>query len=75
VASGATHLSAKLLDELDLDGHLVVPLGDACGQLLELVHRRADGFFSETLGSCQLPMLPSASRRPSSFPWRKEAKA
>lgn len=72
VASGATQIPAALLDQLALDGRLVIPLGDASGQLLELVRRRHDGFTSETLACCRLAMLPWASRRPSSFPWRRE---
>lgn len=71
VASGAAQIPAALYDQLEVDGRLVIPLGDASGQLLELVRRRPDGFTSETLTSCHLAMLPWASRRPSSFPWRK----
>jgi protein-L-isoaspartate O-methyltransferase len=67
---GATQVPAALLDQLAHDGRLVLPLGDASGQLLELVRRNQDGFSSETLGCCHLAMLPWASRRPSSFPWR-----
>lgn len=71
VVSGATQTPASLLDQLGPEGRLVIPLGDASGQLLELVRRRPDGFSSETLACCHLAMLPGASRRPSSFPWRK----
>jgi protein-L-isoaspartate(D-aspartate) O-methyltransferase len=71
VASGATHVPAAFLDQLELDGRLVIPLGDPSGQLLELVRRHAGGVSSETLGLCHLPMLPWASRRPSQFPWNR----
>ncbi len=71
VASGATHVPAALLDQLELGGRLVIPLGDASGQLLELLRHHAEGFPSQTLACCQLAMLPWASRRPSSFPWGK----
>lgn len=71
VAAGATHVPTALLDQLDLGGRLVIPLGDASGQLLELVHRGQEGFRNETLASCRLTMVPWASRRPSSFPWRR----
>lgn len=72
VAGGATQIPASLLDQLEAEGRLVIPLGDASGQLFELVRRHQDGCISETLASCHLAMLPWASRRPSSFPWRKE---
>lgn len=72
VASGATQIPAALLDQLELDGRLVIPLGDSSGQLLELVRRRNGGFSSETLACCHLAMLPWASRRPTSFPWRHD---
>jgi len=73
VTSGATHIPAVLLDQLENGGRLVIPLGDASGQLLELVRRGEGGFTSETLASCHFPMLPWASRRPSSFPWRRHS--
>jgi len=69
VASGASHVPAPLLDQLENDGRLVIPLGDESGQLLELLRHRPDGYPSQTLTSCKLPMLPWASRPPSSFPW------
>lgn len=71
VDAGTTHVAAQLLDQLELGGCMVVPLGDPSGQLIELVRSRADGCSSETRGCCHLPMLPSASRRPSTFPWRQ----
>lgn len=68
VAGGASRLPVVLLDQLEVGGRLVVPLGDANGQILELTRKRVDGIVSEALGPCHLPMLPWA-RRPSSFPW------
>jgi protein-L-isoaspartate(D-aspartate) O-methyltransferase len=68
VTGGASRLPVRLLDQLEIGGRLVIPLGDATGQVLELSHKRVDGIVSEALGACHLPMLPWA-RRPSSFPW------
>lgn len=75
VASGATHVPAALLDQLDVGGRLVIPLGDASGQVLELLRHQPDGCPSQTLGCCHLAMLPWASRRTSSFPWTPEGTA
>jgi protein-L-isoaspartate(D-aspartate) O-methyltransferase len=67
VASGAPRLPQRLLDQLDVDGRLVIPLGDQGGQVVELVRRRLDGVVSSALGPSHLPMLPW--RRQSVFPW------
>ncbi len=68
VAGGASRLPVVLLDQLEVGGRLVVPLGDAHGQVLELTRKHVDGIVSEALCPCHLPMLPWA-RRHSSFPW------
>jgi protein-L-isoaspartate(D-aspartate) O-methyltransferase len=73
VAGGATHVPTALLDQLELGGRLVIPLGDPSGQMLELLHHQGDGFPSETLAYCHLAMLPWASRRPSTFPWGQQS--
>lgn len=67
VAGGAPRLPQRLLDQLDIYGRLVIPLGDTDGQLVELVRRQADGVVSTALGTSHLPMLPW--RRQSTFPW------
>jgi len=72
VAGGASRLPTALLDQLDIGGRLVIPLGDANGQVVELVRKRADGVTLQALGSSRLPMLPWAARRPSFFPWNRE---
>ena len=71
VAGGASRLPQRLLDQLDVGGRLVIPLGDDDGQLLELVRKRVDGIVSEALGPCHLPMLAWATRPDSLFPWRR----
>jgi protein-L-isoaspartate(D-aspartate) O-methyltransferase len=71
VAGGASRVPAELLDQLGIGGRLVIPLGDASGQVLELVQKNLDGVSSRALGTSHLPMLPW-SRRPSFFPWNRE---
>lgn len=73
VAAGATRLPQPLLDQLDFEGRLVIPLGDSSGQVVELVRKRLDGVTSQALGTSYLPMLPGATRRPSTFPWNRSA--
>ncbi len=72
VAAGASQLPEALLDQLDLDGRLVIALGSTEGQLLERARKRSDGIIIDTICPCHLPMLPESGRRPSSFPWADE---
>jgi protein-L-isoaspartate(D-aspartate) O-methyltransferase len=67
VANGAPRLPQRLLDQLENDGRMVIPLGDQTGQLVELVRKHVDGVVSSALGPSHLPMLPW--RRDSVFPW------
>jgi protein-L-isoaspartate(D-aspartate) O-methyltransferase len=71
VGAGATELPHALIDQLDVGGRLVIPLGDSEAQLIERLRKRLDGLDSETIGACRLDMLPSADRPPSSFPWAR----
>jgi protein-L-isoaspartate(D-aspartate) O-methyltransferase len=69
VAAAAVQIPARLLDMLEADGRLVIPLGDVTGQVIELVTRRGTDVQSEVLCPCHLPMLHGAGGRPSFFPW------
>ena len=71
VARGASRVPTALLDQLAIGGRLVIPLGDANGQVIELVQKNVDGVAFQALGTSHLPMLPWA-RRPSFFPWNKQ---
>ncbi len=73
VAGAVPRLPTTLVDQLDLGGRLVAPLGDISGQLIEVVHKRADSFASRTLGPSHLPMLPWANQHPSPFPWNRDS--
>lgn len=69
VAAAAVQMPDRLLDALDTDGKLVIPLGDVTGQVIELVSRRGPDVHSQVLCPCHLPMLHGAGGRPSFFPW------
>ena len=56
-------------EQLDLGGRLVIALGDVNTQLIERMRKRSDGLDSETIGACQLDLLPTPRRIPSVFPW------
>ena len=71
VGAGVTQIPLGLLDQLELGGRMVIPVGDANGQLLELLRKRADSFDSETLGACHFGMLEEECGSPSSFPWTR----
>ncbi len=68
VVGAASELPTALIDQLDLGGRLVIPLGNCEAQLVERLHKRVDGLDSKTIGTCRLDMLP-CSQRPSLFPW------
>jgi protein-L-isoaspartate(D-aspartate) O-methyltransferase len=72
VGGGVGEVPHALLDQLEVEGRLVIPLGNANGQLLELLRRRPDGVISEVVCPCHLPMLAERRRRHSSFPWADE---
>lgn len=69
LAAGTTGVPVELVDQLDLGGRLVAPVGDADAQLLVRLHKRAAAVESETLGACHLGMLTGPVPTPSSFPW------
>jgi protein-L-isoaspartate(D-aspartate) O-methyltransferase len=74
VGAAVTELPAGLITQLDHGGRLVIPLGDAEAQLVERFEKRLDTLDSRTIGACQLEMLVSPRRRPSSFPWTSRRK-
>jgi protein-L-isoaspartate(D-aspartate) O-methyltransferase len=59
VSAGAPELPAALVEQLDLDGRLVIALGDADAQLIERMRKRSDALDSETIGACKLDLLPT----------------
>ncbi len=69
VGAGVPELPKELLEQLDVGGRLIVPLGDADGQLLARLRKRADALDSETLGACHLGLLTGARWTPSTLPW------
>jgi protein-L-isoaspartate(D-aspartate) O-methyltransferase len=69
VEAAAAELPPALVEQLELGGRLVIPLGDADAQLISCLHKRVDSLDSKTIGACRLGMLPNGRRRPSFFPW------
>jgi protein-L-isoaspartate(D-aspartate) O-methyltransferase len=69
LGAAVPELPLTLVDQLDLGGRLVIPLGDAEAQLVERLRKHVDRLDSETVGSCHLDMLATARKAPSSFPW------
>lgn len=49
VAAAAPRVPPKLLDQLAPDGNLVIPVGEAQQQVLQLFHKHPDGAVSRTL--------------------------
>jgi protein-L-isoaspartate(D-aspartate) O-methyltransferase len=74
VGVGAWEIPPELIEQLDLGGRLVIPVGDEDGQLIERLRKRADAMDSETLGACHLDMLVG-ERGSASFPWTHLGKA
>jgi protein-L-isoaspartate(D-aspartate) O-methyltransferase len=71
VGAGVAEIPLKLVDQLEVGGRLVIPIGDANAQMLECVRRRKDALDSETLGACRMKMLAGAPGAPSPFPWTR----
>jgi protein-L-isoaspartate(D-aspartate) O-methyltransferase len=70
VTSAAPELPPALVEQLAIGGRIVIALGDAQGQLIEVLEKRVDTLVSRALGACCLPVFPSMLRTPSTFPWR-----
>lgn len=69
VSGAATELPPQLVDQLAPGGKLVIPLGDASGQVIELIERHDVGVISRAIGTCHLPLLAPAGATPSTYPW------
>jgi len=69
VGAGVPEVPRELVDQLDLQGRLIVPIGDQNAQMLECLRKRKDALSSETLGGCRMKMLAGAPRSRSSYPW------
>ena len=59
VAAAAPEPPQLLLDQLALDGRLVIPIGDRAVQVLYGVERTVEGFKNHTSGSCRFVPLVS----------------
>lgn len=75
VGAGASEVPVALLDQLDVGGHLVIPIGDANAQMLECLRKRKGALDSETLTACRMKMLAGERRSPSSYPWTRPREA
>ena len=71
VGAGAPAVPRELVDQLDVGGRLVIPVGDADAQLLECLRKRPEAIEAQTLGSCHMAMLAGAPRAPSRYPWTR----
>jgi len=71
VGAAVSEIPSALLDQLDLGGRLVIPLGDAEAQLIEKFRKRVDGLDSQTIGPCRLHMLATPRKTQSFFPWTR----
>lgn len=59
VAAAAPAPPARLLNQLDLDGRLVIPIGDRASQELMVYHRTAAGYGERSAGACRFVPLVS----------------
>jgi protein-L-isoaspartate(D-aspartate) O-methyltransferase len=68
---GAATLSVPtaLVDQLDVGGRLVIPIGGSEGQLVQRFRKHRDSLVAETITGCALEPLVSPLERPSFFPW------
>ena len=57
VAAGAPAVPQTLIDQLEVGGRLVIPVGDETGQRLLRVTRTGDGSETEDFGACQFVKL------------------
>ena len=66
VAAGAPSTPQALLDQLDSDGRLVIPVGSLDDQELRLITRHGNAFQSETVSLCRfVPLRGSEGWDPS----------
>lgn len=75
VGAGSSAVPVALLDQLDVGGRLLIPVGDAQAQMLECLRKRTGALDSQTLGACQMKMLAGEQRSPSSYPWTSPREA
>lgn len=57
VTAGAPQVPPPLVEQLDLGGRLVIPVGDRYSQTLTRVRRTPDGLKQEYLGGCRFVKL------------------
>lgn len=69
VGGASPDVPNELIDQLTEGGRLVIPVGDAQGQLLVRLRRRAVAVDSETVAPCSIRLLTSRSERQASVPW------
>lgn len=69
VGCASPDIPHELIGQLDQDGRLVIPVGDARGQLLERVRRRGAVVEMTTIGPCDVTPLAFRGERRSSVPW------
>jgi len=69
VACASPYVPEQLIDQLRDGGRLVIPIGDANGQLLERLRRRDLAVDSTTIMACMLKPLALRAARVSSVPW------
>jgi protein-L-isoaspartate(D-aspartate) O-methyltransferase len=69
VTAAPREIPQPLIDQLAVGGRLVIPVGEAKAQRLEVVERGANGTVTKTLMDVEfVPMTGEASGRPSSRP-------
>jgi protein-L-isoaspartate(D-aspartate) O-methyltransferase len=71
VGAAAAEIPPALVEQLDLGGRLVIPLGDSGAQLIQRFYKRVDNLDSQTIGACRLDVLPYFEQKPSYFPWAR----
>jgi len=70
VGCACPNVPNQLIHQLAEDGRLLIPIGDALGQLLLRLCRRARTIESTTVASCALGPLEFRGERPSRVPWQ-----
>ena len=57
VTSGSPKVPQPLIEQLDVGGRLVIPIGDRCSQNLKKVTKKQKGIVEEDLGGCRFVNL------------------